>query len=54
MLKWLTPALLLLAAAGCFAAGVVGQLAPLLAIAVTLALLAGMAAWRVVKPFKPR
>jgi len=50
-MKWVTTIGLLSGALCCLVIGVVLRLAPLMAIAVLLFLLAGMAAWREVRPY---
>jgi hypothetical protein len=49
---WLRAILFFFAAAGFLLAGVVLRLAPFVAIAAMLFVLAGMAAWRGVKPYQ--
>jgi hypothetical protein len=53
-MTWRTAGFLLLGAMGCLFVGVVLQLAPLIAIAAVLLIAAGMAAWRIAKPYQPR
>jgi hypothetical protein len=53
-MPWRTAGFLLLGAMGCLFVGVVMQLAPLIAVATVLLIVAGMAAWRVERPYQPR